>query len=207
MKTPKPSNIDWKGTHRLIPYRYSDPGSLNLLASDDEALLSDLTELEGINEVTALTLLAEIGTDLTKFATVKHFTSWLGLCPGLKKTGGRVKSSRTRPGKNRAAQALRLAAGSLHHSHSALGAYLRRLKARVGAPKAITATAHKLARQVYYALKHGLPYVRQTQEEYERQQQERQIRNLKKRARQLGLEVHEKAEAGTGAAGGGPANP
>jgi transposase len=151
--------------------------------------------------VTALTLLAEIGTDLTPFATVKHFTSWLGLCPEMRKTGGVVKSSRTRPGKNRAALALRLAASSLHHSHSALGAYLRRMKSRLGAPKAITATAHKLARQVYYALKHGLLYVRQSQEEYEPQQQERQIRSLKKKARQLGLEVREKEKAGRNPAG------
>src|SRR3954454_19463468 len=106
---------------------------------------------------------------MTKFATVKQFCSWLGLCPQFKKTGGKVKSSRTRPGLSRAAGLLRLAASSLHNSKSALGAYLRRLKGRLGAPAAVTATAHKLARLVYYALKHGLTYVRQTQEQYEEQ--------------------------------------
>jgi len=84
-----------------------------------------------------------------KWPTVKHFTSWLGLCPNFKKTGGKVKSSRVRRGKNRAALALRLAAFSLIRSKSYLGAYLRRQRSRLGAPKAITAAAHKLARIVY----------------------------------------------------------
>src|SRR5207302_9699499 len=113
----------------------------------------DLTQIEGISEVTALTLISEIGTDMSHWATVKHFTSWLGLCPQHKKTGGKVKSSRTRPGSNRAAQALRLAANSLQRSQSALGAFTRRLKSRLGAGKAVTAAAHKLARLVYGMLK------------------------------------------------------
>jgi transposase len=159
----------------------------------------DLTEIEGLNELTALTLISEIGTDLSKFATVKKFCSWLGLCPNWQKTGGKVKSSRTRPGVNRAALALRLAANGLHRSKGALGAFLRRMKGRLGAPAAITATAHKLARIVYLALKHGLPYVRQTQEEYEAQIKEKQIRALKRKARQMGLEVIEKVAAGSSA--------
>src|SRR5204862_1258753 len=116
----------------------------------------DLTEIEGIEEMTALTLISEIGPEVSKFATVKHFCSWLGLCPQLKKTGGRVKSSRTRPGTNRAATAFRLAANSLYASKGALGASLRRPKARLGAPQAVTTTAHQLARTEYLALKHGL---------------------------------------------------
>jgi transposase len=153
----------------------------------------DLTEIEGVDEATALTIISEIGPEVSKFATVKHFCSWLGLCPHLKKTGGKVKSSRTRPGVNRAAVAFRLAANSLYASKGALGAFLRRKKAHLGAPKAITATAHKLARIVYLALKHGLTYVRQTQEVYETHVKEKQIKSLKKRARQLGLEVVEKS--------------
>ena len=153
----------------------------------------DLTEIEGVDEATALTIISEIGPEVSKFATVKHFCSWLGLCPHLKKTGGKVKSSRTRPGVNRAAVAFRLAANSLYASKGAPGAFLRRKKAHLGAPKAITATAHKLARIVYLALKHGLTYVRQTQEEYETKVKEKQIKSLKKRARQLGLEVVEKS--------------
>jgi transposase len=156
----------------------------------------DLTEIEGISEVTALTIISEIGPEVSKFATVKKFCSWLGLCPNWKKTGGRVKSRRTRPGVNRAATAFRLAAHGLHRSQGALGAFLRRLKSRLGTPAALTATAHKLARIVYLALKHGMTYVRQNQEEYEAQMKEKQIKALKRRARQLGLELIEKPSAG-----------
>ena len=123
---------------------------------------------------------------------MKQFCSWLGLCPNWKKTGGRVKSSRTRRGVNRAAQALRMAAQSLHHSRGALGGFLRRMKGRLGTQAALTATAHKLARIVYLALKHGMTYVRQSQQEYEAQRKEKQIKALRRKARQLGLAVVEK---------------
>ena len=152
----------------------------------------DLTEIEGISELTALTIISEIGPEVSKFATVKKFCSWLGLCPQWQKSGGRVKSSRRRRGVNRAAQALRLAAQSLHHSQGALGGFLRRMKGRLGAQAAVTATAHKLARIVYLALKHGMTYVRQSQQEYEAQMKEKQIKALRRKARQLGLEVVEK---------------
>ena len=142
--------------------------------------------------MTALTIISEIGPGVSRFATVKRFCSWLGLCPNWQKTGGRVKSSRTRRGVNRAAQALRLAAQSLHHSQGALGGFLRRMKGRLGAQAAVTATAHKLARIVYLALKHGLTYVRQSQQEYEAQMKEKQIKALRRKARQLGLEIIEK---------------
>src|SRR5262245_58644760 len=156
----------------------------------------DLTEIEGISELTALTLISELGPGVSQFATVKKFCSWLGLCPNWKKTGGRVKSSRTRRGVNRAAQALRLAAQSLHHSQGALGGFLRRMKGRLGTQAALTATAHKLARIVYLALKHGMTYVRQSQEQYEAEMKEKQIKALKRKARQLGLEVVQKATDG-----------
>src|ERR671939_1575070 len=90
----------------------------------------DLTEIEGISELTALTVISEIGPGVSRFATVKKFCSWLGLCPNWKKTGGRVKSSRTRRGGDRAAQALRVAAQSPHHRQGALGGFLRRVKRR-----------------------------------------------------------------------------
>jgi transposase len=153
----------------------------------------DLTEIEGIGELTALTIISEIGPSVAKFATVKHFCSWLGLCPQLKKTGGRVRSSRTRPGANRAAAAFRLAASSLHSQRGALGSFLRRKKAQLGAPKAVTATAHKLARLVYLALKHGLAYVKQSQADYEAQVRAQQLRALRKKARQLGVDIVERA--------------
>jgi transposase len=115
----------------------------------------DLTRIEGIDETTALNVLGEIGLDMSRWATVKHFTSWLGLCLHHKISGGRVLSRRTRPTANLAAAALRQAEASLHRSQSALGAFFRRLKSRKGTPKAITATAHKLARHIDTMLKHG----------------------------------------------------
>jgi transposase len=156
----------------------------------------DLTEIEGVSELTALTLIGEVGpAGLSQFASVKKFCGWLGLCPNWKKTGGRVRSSRTRRGVNRAALALRLSAQSLHHSQGALGGFLRRMKGRLGAQAAVTATAHKLARIVYLALKHGMTYVRRSQEEYEAQMKEKQVKALLRKARQLGLEVIEKTPA------------
>ncbi len=139
-----------------------------------------------------MTVISEIGPGVSRFATEKKFCSWLGLCPNWKKTGGRVKSSRTRRGVNRAAQALRVAAQGLHHSKGAMGGFLRRMKGRLGAQAALTATAHKLARIVYLALKHGLTYVRRGQEEYEAQMKEKSLKALRRKARQLGLEVVEK---------------
>ena len=111
--------------------------------------------IEGIDEIHALTLISELGADFTKWPTVKHFTSWLGLCPNWKKTGGKVQSSQTRKGKNRAASALRLAAGSLVRSPSYLGAYLRRQRARLGAPKAerLEKQLQRRAKELGYELK------------------------------------------------------
>jgi transposase len=149
----------------------------------------DLTQIEGIDEIHALTLVSELGTDFSKWPSVKHFASWLGLCPNWKKTGGKVKSSRTRKGKNRAAHALRLAAWSLIRSKSYLGAYLRRQRGRLGAPKAVTATAHKLARIVYHLMRYGVDYLKKTEEEYAEQQRDRQERNLHRRARELGYKL------------------
>jgi len=152
----------------------------------------DLTVIEGIEESTALVVLSEIGTDMSRWPSAKHFCSWLGLCPNHRISGGRVLSRRTKPCANQAATALRLAAQALHRSQSALGAFLRRLKARVGAPKAITATAHKLGRLVYSLLKHGTAYVTQTMEEYEQCYRERLVRNLVRRAGALGYTLIEK---------------
>jgi transposase len=160
----------------------------------------DLTEIEGISELTALTLISEIGPEVSRFATVKKFCSWLGLCPNWKKTGGRVKSSRTRRGVNHAALALRLAAQSLHHSRGAIGAFLRRMKGRLGGQAAVTAAAHKLARVVYLALKHGMAYVRQSQDDYEAQLKQKQLKALLRKARQLGLELVERTPGSEAAA-------
>jgi hypothetical protein len=146
----------------------------------------DLTAIEGIDELHALTLVSELGADLSKWPTVKHFACWLGLCPNWKKTGGKVQSSASRRGKNRAARALRLAAWSLMRSTSYLGAYLRRQRARLGAPKAITAAAHKLARIVYHLMRHGVAYVQQTEAAYAEQVRQRLEKQLHRRAKELG---------------------
>jgi transposase len=149
----------------------------------------DLTAIEGIDEVHALTLVSELGTDFTKWPTVKQFTCWLGLCPNWQQTGGKVKSSATRRGKNRAAHALRLAAWSLLRSKSYLGAYLRRQRSRLGPAKAITAAAHKLARIVYHLVRYGMAYVKQTEAADAEQVRARLERQLQRRARELGFEL------------------
>ncbi len=149
----------------------------------------DLTRLDGIDSYTVLKVISEIGTDMSRWKTEKHFTSWLGLCPGNKVSGGKILSGKTKPVTNRAADSLRLAANGLHNSKSALGAYLRRMKARIGAPKAITATAHKLARMIYSMLKNGTQYVDAGQEYYEQRYQSRVLQNIKRRAQELGFDL------------------
>lgn len=152
----------------------------------------DLTAIEGIEESTALIVLSEIGIDMSRWPSEKHFGSWLGLAPNPKKSGGRVKSSATRPGVNRAAQALRLAAKNLQRSQSALGAFFRRIAARRGLAKAITATAYKLARIIYAMLKHGMAYVAQGLAAYEMAYRERVVRQMKRKAAALGLMIVER---------------
>jgi transposase len=146
----------------------------------------DLTRIDGIDAPTALKVVAETGLDMSRWPSEKHFASWLTLAPGTKVSGGKTLSGRTKPSASRAAAALRLAAHSLHHSKSALGAFFRRLKARLGAPKAITATAHKLARLIYRMLKCGTEYVDQGQESYERRYRTRVLSTLTRRAQALG---------------------
>lgn len=149
----------------------------------------DLTRIDGIDITTAMTVLAEIGTDMSKFPSVKHFTSWLGLCPGTKITGGKLLSGKTKRCANRAAQALRLAAAALRSSKSALGAYFRRLCSRMDKPKAVTAAAHKLARLIYTMLTKGEEYTDQGQDYYEERYRERVLRQLAKRAEKLGMKL------------------
>ena len=154
----------------------------------------DLTRIDGVDGYTALRVVSEIGTDMTKWPTAKHFASWLGLSPNNRITGGKAISSRTKASANRAAAALRIAASALHRSDSALGAFLRRKKAHLGAPKAITATAHKLARIIYSMLRYGQKYVDAGAEYYESQHRQRALRNAKRRAAQLGYELVPKSD-------------
>jgi transposase len=149
----------------------------------------DLTRIDGVDVTTALAVISEIGTDMSRFPTVKHFTSWLGLCPGTKITGGKVMSGKTKHVVNRAAQALRLAAAALRSSKSALGAYFRRLCSRMDKPKAVTAAAHKLARLIYTLLTKGEEYTDQGQDYYEQRYRERVLRALSQRAAKLGMKM------------------
>jgi transposase len=157
----------------------------------------DLTTIEGIAAGTALVILSEIGTDMSRWPRVKHLCSWLGLSPHHKISGGKVLARRVRPGAQRVTVALRpgaqrvtvalrLAARTVHQAHPVLGAFYRRMHSRSGAPKAITATAHKLARLVYSLFKHGSAYVQQGIEAYERQDRERKLKALARQARAFG---------------------
>ncbi|WP_454753706.1 IS110 family transposase [Cupriavidus necator] len=149
----------------------------------------DLTRINGVAVTSVLTVLSEIGPDLSRFANVKHFCSWLGLCPGTKISGGKVLSARTRRSTNRVRQALKLAAMSLSRNRSALGAFYRRLCARMDKPRANTAVAHKLARMIYFMLTRGEDYVDQGQQKYEEQQRQRSIAALRRRAADLGFAI------------------
>jgi len=149
----------------------------------------DLTRIDGIDVTTALAVVSETGADMSRFATVGHFASWLGLCPGTRITGSKVMSGKTKRCANRAAQALRLAAAALRTSQSALGAYFRRMCSRMDKPKAVTAAAHKLARLIYTMLTKGEEYTDQGQNYYEQRYRERVLRQLSQRANKLGMQL------------------
>jgi transposase len=151
----------------------------------------DLTAIESVGATVALTVLTEVGPDLSAFPTEKHFCSWLGLCPDHRISGGKILSRRTRRVVNRLSDALRLAATTLEKSASAMGAHYRRMKARLGAAAAVTATAHKLARIIYRMLNHGEEYVRQGIEEYEQKYHQRKLESLTRRAAALGFKLVE----------------
>ena len=149
----------------------------------------DWTRVDGLDVQVAQRVIAEVGVDLSAFPSEKHFANWLGLCPTNQTSGGKVLNRRTPKVVNRAKIALRQAASTLIRSQSYLGAQYRRLRTRLGAPKAITAMARKLACLFYRLLTHGKPYTDKGAEFYEAKYREQQIRFVLHRARQLGLEV------------------
>ncbi|MEM9276237.1 MAG: IS110 family transposase [Cyanobacteria bacterium P01_F01_bin.143] len=151
----------------------------------------DFTTIDGLDVLTVQTIISEVGLDPNKFKTVKHFASWLGLCPGCRITGGRVKSSQTRKVVNRAAKAFRLAAQAVSRSNSALGAFYRRIAARTSAAKAITATAHKIARLFYTLWKSKQSYQDQGADYYEQRYRQRVIKHLSKKAQDFGFQLVE----------------
>ncbi len=146
----------------------------------------NLTRVNGLKAHTVLKVVSEIGLDMRMWPDDKHFTSWLSLCPNNKVSGGKILSRRTKPSANRVAAALRLAAQSLHNSKSALGAFLRRKAAQIGMPKAITATARKLACIIYNMLRYGIEFIERGQDYYEHQYQDRILKNLSRRAKEMG---------------------
>lgn len=149
----------------------------------------DLTAIPGLSTASVLTILAETGVDMRRWRCSRAFASWLGLCPNNRVSGGKVLSSRSQPCINRAAAAFRMAAYGLHHAKSALGAFYRRLRTKLGAPKAITATAHKLARLFYSMLSTKKSFVDIGQDAYERQYQARRLKGLTRAAKQLGFQL------------------
>ena len=149
----------------------------------------DLTKIKGLDVLTVQQIIAETGVDMSPWPTVKHFASWLTLAPHNAITGGKLIRSRTQKSTNRAAQAFRMAAQSAGRSDSALGAFYRRMRAKHGAPKAITATAHKIARIFYHMLKYKQEYHDPGQDYYEQKYRERVIRNLKRRAKDMGMDL------------------
>jgi len=149
----------------------------------------DLTQIDGVDAVTVQKVISEIGLDMSSWPTVKHFCSWLGLAPNNKITGGKVISRRTKKSNNQAAQALRVAAHSLAHSDSALGAFYRRIRTQKGAMVANVATAHKLARIIYFMLKNQTEYEDLGATHYEEKHRQRVIKNLKRKAEKMGFEL------------------
>ncbi len=151
----------------------------------------DLTQIDGLGPYLALKLVGECGTDLSAWPSGKHFTSWLSLAPSNKISGGKILSSRTRKSKSRAASLLRLAATTVGRTETALGAFYRRLSARVGKSKAITATARKIAVLFYNTLHHGMVYADPGASAYEERYRKRVLSNLQRRAKSLGYVLHE----------------
>ena len=149
----------------------------------------DLTAVDGLSALSVQTILTEVGLDMSKFKSAKHFASWMGLAPNNKVSGGKILRSRTPKVKNRAANAFRMAAQSVNRSKSALGAFYRRIKAKHGSPIAITATANKIARVFYTILKSKIPYSGETSVSYDESYKKLQLKQLHKQAAKLGFSL------------------
>jgi transposase len=193
--TPSPIDVDRKEKSQIsclaLEAPRTDKRNGNLFYFNPLEFLQtlngvDVTKIPGIEANLAVKILSEIGTDMMKWKSEKHFTSWLGLSPENKVSGGKQLSSRTKTCSNRAAECFRLAAFSLYQSKTALGAFLRRIKAKHGAPKAITATARKIAAIFYSMLTKGTEYVEAGLHCYEERYKEHVLKGLQKRAQELG---------------------
>ena len=155
----------------------------------------DLTQIDGIDVTTAMTIISEVGWDMSKWKTENHFVSWLRLSPDNKISGGKIIGKGRMPTNNRATTILRMAATSLRKSDSYVGAQFRRLRTRLGPPVATKAMAAKLARLIYRMLRYGMKYVDYGAQCYEAQYRKQQLIHLKRKAAQLGFQIIEVAAA------------
>lgn len=177
---PEPRRMRWPRKHEP---RFDLRGHLHRIAG------VDLAQIDGVDVQTAQTVISEVGVDMSPWKSEKQFASWLGLCPDNRISGGKVLKRGTRHVVNRASTALRLAAWGLLRSQSALGAKFRRLRSRLGAPKAITAMAHLLARLVYRMLKFGHAYVDKGMQYYETKYRQQQLQWVPKQAAALNMQL------------------
>ena len=189
--------LDVEPPVRPLPVPRHQTRQANAFAFDVRAALYalvgvDLTQIHGLGPYVALKLVAECGTDMSRWPTAKHFTSWLALAPGNKISGGKVLSSKTRRSSSRAAAALRRAAVTLGKTQTALGAFYRRLAVRIGKAKAVTATARKIAVLFYHTLRYGMAYVDPGATYYEERYRQRVLNNLRRCAQSLGYVLQEK---------------
>jgi transposase len=176
----------------LDPSDKSNTHSKNAPAYDGRTLLYqklgvDLVAVHGLNEVTAQIIVTEVGTDMSRWKDEKHFCSWLGLAPHNDVSAGQVLRSRKLKTRNRAGQAFRLAAQAVSKTDTAYGVFFRRMRAKAGPKKAMVATAHKIARAVYFMLRDRKPFHSLNAEEYTRREREREIARLTKKATKLGF--------------------
>jgi hypothetical protein len=155
----------------------------------------DLVAVTGLSASLTQTIITEIGTDMSRFTDAKHFCSWLGLAPHNDISGGKVLRSRTLKTANRAGQAFRQAAAAVARSNSAFGAFFRRKRTQLGPAQAQVATAHKIARTVYFMLKYKVPFDEIGAEGYETQQRQRELTHLHRKAAKLGFDLIPKALA------------
>jgi hypothetical protein len=183
----------WEIPAQLPPLPKAKPGSRSKNQPTYNARLElfritgvDLVAVQGISASLAQTIISEVGTDMRRFPTEKHFCSWLGLTPHHEISGGKILHNHTLKTDNRAGQAFRQAAACVIRSDSAFGAFYRRKKAQLGPMQALVATAHKIARTVYHLLKDKTPYQDNGAEAYEQKAKERDLAHLRKKAAKLG---------------------
>lgn len=185
----KSGNSEAESKKTLFHQENLDDDPKKAVAELTNILGVDLTKIPGLNGNLLIQIIAETGTDMSRWPSPKNFSSWLGLCPDNKISGSKVLDSRTRPVANKAAQALRLAANTLYRSKSCLGAFLRRMRSRLGTPKAITATAHKLAIIIYTMITEKKQFIEFGEDAYERRHKDRALSKLKRKAEELGYEL------------------